>query len=388
MTFLGLDSFERDTVFADLVAGALNAELIRVESIDPGLGTRRFFRLHLHASEDRRGGGSVPSSVIARVEGDDDTQKRAAGVTAEPPLEPLRAFMSQNGIPVPDRYAADEERGIELLEDVGSLSLERAVAEAEPGERVSLYRDACGLIPRLQGLRDPEPPLPAFARRLDRALISSKADRFVRWALPWHLDRPASAGEDEIVREAFCRIADACEAAPQRLAHRDYKAANIHILPSGGAAGRDRGRLVLIDLQGAFMAPPEYDLVCLLRDSHILLASEEVAARCEEIRPALPDAPDKTEFDERFSLLTLCRVAKDSAHYIHAATSAGDRRYLPFLPNAQTVLQDAATKSAGLGREFERLADLIHSLGTSKATPIETQERPEGSSPDASRRLR
>ena len=53
---------------------------------------------------------------------------------------------------------------------------------------------------------------------------------------------------------------------------------------------------MLLDLQGAWLAPPEYDLVCLLRDSYVELPEPEIAQHLAAIRPALPDAPAPEEF--------------------------------------------------------------------------------------------
>ena len=55
----------------------------------------------------------------------------------------------------------------------------------------------------------------------------------------------------------------------------------------------------MIDLQGAFLAPPEYDLVCLLRDSYVELEAEEVQEQLDRIRPELPDAPEPEGFAAR-----------------------------------------------------------------------------------------
>ena len=66
----------------------------------------------------------------------------------EPPLEPLRGFLENAGLPVPRSYLHDSGLGVDLLEDVG----DRSLAGAWPASRDSLYREACALIPRLQAL--------------------------------------------------------------------------------------------------------------------------------------------------------------------------------------------------------------------------------------------
>jgi aminoglycoside/choline kinase family phosphotransferase len=339
---------------AEMLRERFDASLTGCDAIEAGLGSRRFYRLSLTGAASK----STPASVIARVDAPEDPALRPAGVPPEPPLEPLRSFLADHGVPVPERYAGDEERGIELLEDLGSLSLEIAANEAGEKDRQSLYREACELVPRLQSLQGSAVEIPAFGRRLDAQLIENKAWKFIHWALPCLLGRAATDGEAEAVREAFALVAETTRAAPGRLSHRDYKAANIYVRPAA-AAGR---RLVLIDLQGAFMAPPEYDLVCLLRDSHVPLPESEVEAHLQAIGPMLPDAPATEDLHRRFVLLTLTRVGKDCAHYIHAASERGDTRYLPLVPAALTSIKWAGERAARMDSRLQRVAELVSAL--------------------------
>jgi aminoglycoside/choline kinase family phosphotransferase len=326
-----------------LVRAALRAEIRRVEPVQAGLGVRRSLRLHL----DR----PAPATVIARVEA-------PSGARGEPPLEPLRSFLAAHGLPVPDRYGSDPALGIDLLEDVGPVALETVAASASPEERRDLYAEACDLVARLQALRDPGGDLPAFRRHLDRELVATKAELFLRWSVPSGLGRPPRPGEAQAVREAFAWIAGELERAPQRLSHRDFQSSNLHVRP-GAPRGR---RLVMLDLQGAFLAPPEYDLVCVLRDSYVVLPEDEVRDHLERIRQALPDRPGPEEFARRFDLVTLVRKAKDHARFLEAAELRGDRRRLAHLEPTLGYLRRAATRAAPLEPRAARLAEIVHAL--------------------------
>jgi hypothetical protein len=337
---------------AALVREALGAQLVAVEPLaGGGLGLRRFLRLRL--------AGGRAASAVARIEAPEDPAGRPAGVAPEPALEPLRSVLERAGLPVPARLGGDSARGIDLLEDVGDLSLERAAQDADDGGRRELYREACALVPRLQSVRDPG-GLPAFARRLDRALFDYKAELFASWSLPLALGRPATPAEAGAVRAAFARVADETGAAPQRLAHRDLQSRNLHLRP-GAPAG---ARLVLIDLQGALLAAPEYDLVCLLRDSYVELPDAEVEAYLAETRAALPDAPDAESFARRFDLLTLTRKGKDHARFVYAARTRGDETWLRHTPVTVRQLRRALRRLlprepwlADLGALVERLPE-------------------------------
>ncbi|MGI9592514.1 MAG: phosphotransferase, partial [Myxococcota bacterium] len=198
------------------------------------------------------------------------------------------------------------------------------------------------------------PDVAAFRRRLDATLFAYKADLFAEHALAAR-GRAASPAEREAARAAFAAVAREAQAAPARLAHRDFQSANLHVLQD-----RPPGeRLAVIDLQGALLAPPEYDLVCLLRDSYVALPEDEVAHQLARIRPRLPDAPDPEVFARRFDLLTPTRKGKDVARFLYAARERGDRRYLVYVPATLAMLRGAAQRSATRDPAYAALAELV-----------------------------
>lgn len=327
-----------------LARRALAAEVVAVEPLAGGLGHRRFYRLRL--------AGAGPASCVARV----DRGEPAPGVPPEPPLEPTRAFLEAHGLPVPRRLGGDE-RGIDLLEDGGALALAAIAPVASDTERRALYDEACALVPRLQRLADPTGRVPAFGRRLDAPLLALKARRFCAASLPAGLGRAPTAAEEQVVADAFASVGEAVATAPRRFAHRDFQSANLLV-----DASRPIGaRLVLIDLQGAFLAPPEYDLVCLLRDSYVALPDAEAFAHAERVRGALPDAPSAEAFAVRFDLLTIARKAKDHALF-HEVAARGDASWLRFAPATLGYLRGAAARLAPRDPRLARFAALVDTL--------------------------
>jgi len=328
------------------VERSLGARVLRIEVLAPGLGLRRFARVHL--------AGGPAATLIARVEAPEDPAGRPAGSAVEPPLEPIRALLEREGLPVPRRFGADD--GVDLLEDLGDLSLARVAPTLPAAERSALYREACALVPRMQRIRDPG-GVAAFSRRLDATQLAYKGELFATHSLASR-GRPATPAEREAVRRAFAHIAEGVAASPARLAHRDFQSANLHLREEPGG-GR---RLVMLDLQGAWLAPPEYDLVCLLRDSYVELPEAEIATHLEVTRAALPDRPDADIAQWRFALLTLARKAKDHARFLDLATRRGDSRGLAWLPTTLRHLRAAAQAAALRDPAIAPLAELIHAL--------------------------
>lgn len=325
-----------------------------IHSVDAGLGARRFYRLFFD-------GGST-ATMIARLE---DTpsqlgshsppiaQERATHPIAkatppvwlsEPALEPIRTLFEDGGLPVPKSFARDPESGIELLEDVGS----RTLMAARGPERARLYGRACDFVPKVQRLRASPEQVPAFGRIYDRALLESKFWKFEHWTIPGLLGREAQADERDALAELTEKLSIEFENAPRRLAHRDFKAENLHWMPQEAKPGRGKaesdgdGHLVMIDVQGAFMAPPEYDLVCLLYDLQVELDEDLIAVLFEQTRPLLPDAPSLEEANRRFDLLAVARLCKDVSHVVEAGLVRNDRRRWHEIPHGLELLARAA----------------------------------------------
>ena len=330
------DATEADAADAKRIerglASTLRRKIESIEVIAPGLDVRRFYRVRLVGEE-------TPSRVIARVSPDS---------AQAPDCEPVRRLLALHGLPVPMAYGAAE--GIEFLEDLGDASLEALARQGPPGQRDALYAEACALVPAIQAIASPS------LRRLDAELVALKAEKWLAWTLPDALGREALEPERAATVRAFEFIAKVCTGAPQRLAHRDFKAANLLLRP---ATAGEPPRLCMIDLQGAFLAPPEYDLVCLLRDAQVELAEDAVQDHLERTRPRLPDAPQRRAFQRRFDLITVARVAKDISHYLHAAAQRADRRYLPFVPTGLAILRAAAGRAAERDREIGGFAEIV-----------------------------
>ncbi len=332
-----------------LVRDRLGTEGVAFEPLAAGLGTRHFVRIRLES-------GSLPS-VVARIDEPEDPAIRPAGAAPEPALEPLRKFLEAAGLPVPASYGRDAARGIDLLEDLGSESLAQTLEAAGPGRRKHLIREACRWIPRLQSLARVD-GIAAFDRRLDATLFRYKAEQVIQWVLPRALPRPVGTQDADVVRVAFEHIADHCKSAPLRLAHRDYQSTNLHLRP-GGKAGAE---LAMIDFQGAFLAPPEYDLVCLLQDPHAGLDEHEIDEQLEAVRTQLPDAPTREDLRHRFHLLTLTRCGKDLSRYLYAAEVRGDDRFTHLQQRLAGTVQHAAQAVSGTHACLANLAELFAAL--------------------------
>ena len=333
---------EDEARIAGLCRERLGQEPLRITAIPAGLGLRRFSRVEL---------AEPPYSVIARLAAEEDPAGRPAGVPPEPPLEPIRSLLQRAGLPVPRVFGSTPDGGVVLLEDGGSESL-GALARADPERALRVLQRVVDDVVRLQAIADPG-NVEAYGRRLDAPLFAYKAELFSTLSLPVVLEREASESERAAVARAFAHVAESCARAPHRLAHRDLQSSNLLV------RGDDA---MWIDVQGALLAPPEYDLVCLLRDSYVEWPEPVVDATLARVRPKLPDAPPPDDFARRFALLTLTRKGKDHARFLYVARTRGDRSALGYVPATVRQLKRAANAVAGSHPDLAPLTDWIAAL--------------------------
>jgi len=350
---------------ASLVPTHLGRQPESIDSLMAGLGTRRFYRIHFASGE--------PSTLIARFEAEDPTPAVQGPDfwLPEPALEPLRSFLEREGLPVTRSHAHLAESGLDLLEDVGDRTLLRTDAE----ERRRLYREACEIVPALQSLSAPAETIPAFGRVFDRKLLTTKAWKWLHWTIPGLLGRDALDAEKSATDAAFERIAALLDEAPRRLSHRDFKAENLHLVSD---PDRNVERLVMIDIQGAFLAPPEYDLVCLLYDLQVDLAEDFVQNCLRETMPRLPDAPAPEISGLRFDALATARLCKDISHLVHAARTRGDSRRWHEIPRGLSLLERAAGRLAHTFPEIRALISVIPALTAAIGSSDSPSERGRG----------
>jgi aminoglycoside/choline kinase family phosphotransferase len=331
----------------------------RIERIPAGLGDRRFYRVALASSEATS--DEVPASLIARVEpeaAEPDPERAPFTWIPEPPLEPIRTVFEEAGLPVPRSFLSRAPLGIDLLEDAGT----RTLADTQGEERRKRYLEACGLIPRIQAIHGSPESVPAFGRIMGVDLIRTKAAKVIHWSFPGLLDRPATEAERDSIAGGFEAIAALLEAAPHRLSHRDFKAENLLLAPPLDSHDQLPERLMMIDVQGAFMAPPEYDLVCLLRDLQVELPESLVAEARDSVLSELTEAPSRADSERRFEAITVVRLAKDIAHIVHAGRSRGDMRRWHEIPRGLTLLSEALGRLEHIFPPARTLKYVMHAL--------------------------
>lgn len=225
-----------------------------------------------------------------------------------PYLDITRLFL-ENGIPVPEIYSVDGQRGIIVQEDLGDRQLFR-VYEAATEEICDEYKErAINLIAQIQKATSQAYEKESIASRLafDEAKLSWELDFFVEHYFGSFRSETLRHAEVAELKAELNDISAELAARPRVLCHRDFHAANLMV--------DSNNRLRVVDHQDARMGPVTYDLVSFLLDRRFEPPSfAELRAHrlflLEERRLLGLDALDPDEFAREFRLMTIQRGLK------------------------------------------------------------------------------
>lgn len=171
----------------------------------------------------------------------------------------VQSLMKKQNLNVPYIYATDSKHGYQLIEDIGSLSLEEFYSE---NRDLRYYRQTLHLINQIQKIDNPP------SRRLGE-------EKFIQ-------EMQLTYGGLEIVLDSktfhqmlqeWKALYQEIQSSPFQVAHCDMHSRNLLIYNK---------LLYTIDFQDMGLYPEYYDLVSLLEDSYIVLTEKEKKTLLED----------------------------------------------------------------------------------------------------------
>jgi aminoglycoside/choline kinase family phosphotransferase len=240
-----------------------------------------------------------------------------------------RDLLDAAGVRTPRIEDRDDKVPALLLEDLGDLLLADALARLSRDEQLKLYAEAgrfAGLITKEGTARVGRDHLLAFPT-LSRAKLRSELALFSVHEIAGRRGR-----DERALLEAFSdladRICDVLGAAPLVLAHRDFHARNLLVLPGP--------RLAVIDFQDTLLGPPLYDLASLTRDPYVEPDAGLVRAAAEAFAGAAGIQGQPTD-DPLFPWVALQRMLKAIGTYAFQARVKDRARFLSSIPAAERL---------------------------------------------------
>jgi aminoglycoside/choline kinase family phosphotransferase len=292
-----------------------------------------------------------PAMAMLMPPGAASEEAGGGGPAGRLPFIEMAEWFTGRGVRVPRIYHYAESVDVLLHEDLGSRTLERALATIP---REELYERAVDLLVDFQQrTTDPEPNLVACSRAMDRSVLKWELEHYVQWRLEADLGHGPGAWKASL-SALFEGLLDALDALPTRLIHRDFQSRNLMLSSDD--------ELILIDFQDAMIGPFIYDLVALLRDSYVVLDEGELgrlvgryAARARDA--GLTDA-DESAVRQAFHLQTVQRKLKDTGRFVFIDRVKGNPAFLQFRDPSMTYVREALASMTGFNDLESLLAEL------------------------------
>ncbi|EYD73184.1 aminoglycoside phosphotransferase family protein [Limimaricola hongkongensis] len=218
------------------------------------------------------------------------------------------------GLCAPRIHALDRAAGLAVIGDLGPVQVAQW-AETHPGDTAP-YAAAIDVLARLQAAAPPD-----GLSRLTPGIGAEMIAPLGEWYAP---------GLDLAALQAGLRaVLERHAPAPSALALRDFHAENLIWRPD--RAGTDR--IGLLDFQDALLAPPEYDLVSLLRDARRDVPDDLRAAMIA--RFAAKTGRDADTVEAACAALGVQRNLRILGIFARLARRDGKTRYLALMPRVR-----------------------------------------------------
>ena len=331
-----------ERVASYLQAKNLSPDVLRVVALTGDASDRRYVRVLL------RGRPSVVLSVHA---GPIDYATSAF-------VQVARLF-AQMPLPVPAILHHDDALGVLGLQDLGDETLQAHLGGASAAARAKRYREAVGLIVRLQqrGADLESAEYPPYAVAFDREKLMWELEFFVRHFLLAYRGALPDEPVREALREEWTCIVEELASEPRVLCHRDYHSRNLMW---------HEGTLYVIDFQDARMGPDTYDLVSLLRDSYVDLPDAAVDDLIDYFfaltRGTAASPAAGLEFRRRFEMMALQRNLKALGTFGYQTTTRGNPVYMQYVPRTLRYVRHNLEQMPRFANLRGLLADLVEEL--------------------------
>ena len=319
--------------------------------------------------------GHPPAAVVG-VAGDGSDRSyrrllsedgRSAIGAVGPDHEENRAFISFTrsfrsiGLPVPELYAADEDNGIYLMEDLGDSTLFSALEEARdveqggfPASMIAVYRDVIGCLPRFQveGHRVADYTVAYPHAEFDRRSITWDLNYF-----KYHFLKLAHVPFNEArLEKDFETLTEILLGASREFfLYRDFQSRNVMVTAAGPR---------FIDYQGGRRGALPYDVASLLYDAKAAIPDavrEELLRHYLEQLESLVEV-DRATFSTAYRGFVVARIAQALGAYGYRGFFERKPRFLRSVPFAARNLAGILTEGLPgempeLERVFGRIAD-------------------------------
>jgi aminoglycoside/choline kinase family phosphotransferase len=299
----------------------------------------------------RRFGALPVRSAPLAADGSQRSMARLLGPRGEraiavhgPDPEENRAFLSFSrsfrgiGLPVPEVHGEDEASGVYLVEDLGDLTLFRALTEARaaapgpfPDAILAAYRRVLETLPRFQV---------DGGRAVDWSVAHPRG-AFDRPSMLWDLDyfkyhflklAHVRFNEDRLERDFERLVAFLLEADATHFLYRDFQSRNVMLVD---------GEPWFLDYQGGRRGALAYDVASLLYDAKAAIPEPVREALLDHYLAALAERVpvDREAFRTHYRGFVVIRILQAMGAYGYRGFYERKAHFLKSVPHAVANLE-------------------------------------------------
>jgi tRNA threonylcarbamoyl adenosine modification protein YjeE len=251
------------------------------------------------------------------------------------PFVAMTRALRARGLAAPQVHGQDLAEGLLLLDDLGDLTLGRAVASGL--SQSDLWHAAVDALVTLRHTGPPPRALPLTddathaLSDFDRRALSIEAELLVDWYWPAVKGEPIPPpARDEFIALWTAQF-DWLTSLRKGWVLRDYHSPNLMWMPDRQGIAR----VGVLDFQDAMAGPWAYDLVSLLQDARVdvpsTLESELFDHYCDRVAAIEPDF-NRTSFAHAYAALGAQRNTKILGIFARLARRDGKPVYLQHMP--------------------------------------------------------
>lgn len=244
------------------------------------------------------------------------------------PFLQIHRHLERIGTPVPRVIGCDLGAGIVLLEDLGDVTLQMFLRDADRQTARKMYIRAVDILLNMHtaGSRATRPEPPAFRIFFDVEKFVWELEFFLEHMIRGLLGQPVSERDAAEFGRQFTALSTVLTREPRVFTHRDYHSRNIMV---------HQGELRILDFQDARMGLCQYDLASLLRDSYVTLDEDLVEELIEYYVTAKErresTAIDRGTFRRLFDLTAVQRNLKAIGTFSYQMMGKGNPAYLAYI---------------------------------------------------------
>jgi len=261
------------------------------------------------------------------------------------PFVAIARALREEGFAAPEIFAADLDRGLLLVENLGTEGILDAGRRPVAGR----YIAAAELLAEMHAKTWPrriavapgvEHEVPAY----DRGALAIETELVLDWYMPHQAGRKPDAAERAAWAAAWGAVFDRLEGVETTLVLRDYHSPNL--IWRAERQGRDR--LGLIDFQDAVIGPAAYDVASLAMDARVDISPglERAVVDAYCAARGAQGGFDRASFEAAYAAMAAQRNSKILGIFVRLNLRDGKPGYMKHLPRIRDYLSRALAHPA------------------------------------------